>query len=149
MYICERIRITVKFAPDFEMAQHVFSYAAEIKKKLVQEACCCGVMLEARFSRVRTEETNLGNFVADLIRTHWNTDIGLSNGGSLRANQVMPKGPLTWRLVNQILPMNDPVIKLKMSGSLIKDVLENAVGAWPKFDGRWPLTSGFNFEFDP
>lgn len=102
-------------------------------------------MLEARFSRVRTEETNLGNFVADLIRTLWNTDIGLTNGGNLRANQVIPKGPLTWRLVNQILPMPDPVVKLKMKGSLIKEVLENAVGAWPKMDGRWPLTSGLNF----
>lgn len=86
MYISERIRITARFAPDFELAQHVFEYAADIKKKLVMEAGCCGVELEARFSRVRTEETNLGNFIADLIRTHWNTDIGLSNGGGLRAN---------------------------------------------------------------
>jgi hypothetical protein len=30
---------------------------------------CAGIELEARFSRIRTEETNLGNLAADLLRT--------------------------------------------------------------------------------
>lgn len=86
MYVTERVQITSRFAKDFELALHVHSYVAEIKKKLIMEACCLGVELEARFSRVRTCETNLGNLVADLMRTHYKTDIGLSNGGGLRAN---------------------------------------------------------------
>ena len=69
MYIAERVPITAKFAPDFEIAQHVYKYIADIKKKLVMDAACVGLEIEARFSRVRTCETNLGNLVADLMRT--------------------------------------------------------------------------------
>lgn len=31
----------------------------------------------------------------------------------------------------------------------MKNILENAISMWPKFDGRWPLTSGIKFKFDP
>jgi len=39
-------------------------------------ALCTEVELEARFSRVRTEETNVGNMVSDLMRSHYDADIG-------------------------------------------------------------------------
>jgi 5'-nucleotidase len=29
------------------------------------------------------------------------------------------------------------------------DILENGVSLWPKYDGRWPLTAGLKFKFDP
>lgn len=149
MFVSERVRITGKFSPDFEVAKHVHSYTQDIKKKLDLVAGCSGVDLEARFSRVRTTETNLGNMLADLIRTQLNTDIGLTNGGGLRANQVIPAGPIQYRLLNQILPQTDRVVKLKVRGDLLKRVLENSVSAYPKMDGRWPCTSGIKFQFDP
>ena len=31
----------------------------------------------------------------------------------------------------------------------MKNILENGVGMWPKMEGRWPLTSGLKFTFDP
>jgi hypothetical protein len=54
---------------------------------------------------VRTEETNLANFMADLMRTELNTDFALSNGGCLRANCIYNKGPLMMRFINQVFPM--------------------------------------------
>ena len=36
-----------------------------------------------------------------------------------------------------------------MPGRILKEVLENGVSKWPKFDGRWPLTSGVHMKFDP
>ena len=44
--------------------------------------------LEGRFSRVRTEETTLGNLMADIARSEYQSDFGLVNSGSLRANCV-------------------------------------------------------------
>ena len=52
-------------------------------------------------------------------------------------------------MVNALLPQKDNVFKIKIKGGLLKQVLENAVSAWPKFDGRWPLVSGLKFSFDP
>ena len=51
--------------------------------------------IEARFKMIRTQETNLGNMVADIVRTHVGTDLVLINTGSLRADTVFPVGPLT------------------------------------------------------
>lgn len=149
MFISERIPITGKFAPDFELMKHVDFYMKDIKKKLDGYAGSTGPQLEARFSRLRTEETNLGNMIADLIRTQFSTDFGLINAGSLRANQLIESGPFKWRLVSQLCPMEDNVFKVKIKGNLLKQVLENAVSMWPKMDGRWPLVSGIRFSFDP
>ena len=57
----------------------------------------CSVPLDCRFSRVRTEETAIGNFFADLIRIEAEADFSIYNGGSLRANMIMPVGPFTRR----------------------------------------------------
>ena len=34
-------------------------------------------MLETRFSRIRTEETNAGNMISDIMRSHYDADIAL------------------------------------------------------------------------
>ena len=45
--------------------------------------------------------------------------------------------------------MTDQVVPLKLSGELLLGIIENGVSMWPKYDGRWPLISGFKFKFDP
>jgi 5'-nucleotidase len=107
------------------------------------------VKLEARFSRIRTEETNLGNLVADLCRTEFGTEFALTNGGNLRANHVFEEGYLKWKFMTQILPMTDKVLMIEVTGKIILDLMENGVSLWPSLDGRWPIVSGFKFSFDP
>lgn len=36
-----------------------------------------------------------------------------------------------------------------MNGHSFKEALEAGIAVWPKYDGRWPLTSGIKFKFDP
>ena len=86
MYISERIPITKKFSPDFDMAKHVSQYMKDMQGKIDGWAGSTGPVLEARFSRLTTTETNLGNMIADLVRTQFGTDIGLLNAGGLQAN---------------------------------------------------------------
>lgn len=58
------------------------------------------VDLEARFEFVRKFETNLGNFVADLLRTEFeNVDIAMLNSGTLRSNAILPKGDFTLKMM--------------------------------------------------
>lgn len=63
--------------------------------------------MDCRFSRVRTEETALGNFIADLVRTECEADFSIINGGALRANIVFPVGPLQLRFLDQVIPGAD------------------------------------------
>ena len=88
--------------------------------------------------------------MADLIRTEYDDcDLSLFNTGTLRSNSVLPKGEVTVRMINDLLPMPDPVILMKVSGEIILSILENAVSAWPALDGRFACFSGLKFSFDP
>lgn len=114
-----------------------------------EEVCYITEDLECRFSRVRTEETNLANLVADLMRTELEADLALTNGGSLRANTIFEAGIQQLRFMNQITPMEDFVERIKMRGELFINAIENALSMYPKHEGRFPVVSGIRFKFDP
>ena len=79
---------------------HVSKYMKDLNAKLDGWAGSTGPILEARVSRLRTVETNLGNMIADLVRTQFNTDIGLLCAGGLQANTEINHGPFTWKMVD-------------------------------------------------
>jgi 2',3'-cyclic-nucleotide 2'-phosphodiesterase (5'-nucleotidase family) len=56
------------------------------------------VDLDGRFATVRTQESNLGNFVADVFREASRADVALLNSGSLRSDIIHPAGPVTARV---------------------------------------------------
>ena len=149
MFVSEKVNITSKFAPMPDLAQHVKEYAEELKKFEQKIAVVSEVDIEARFSRIRTEETNIGNWTADLIRTEMDTDIALVNTGTIRANGVFEAGFIKNKFLSECYPMEDKLVKMNISGELLLNVLENGVSLYPKYDGRFPAISGFKFQFDP
>ena len=102
-----------------------------------------------QFSRIRTEESNMGNMCADFLRSEYNVDIGLLNMGALRANSVFPKGPFKLKLIALMLPAQDKILIKKVPGRVLKNLLENSVSQYPKYDGRFSSVSGIKFSFDP
>lgn len=99
-------------------------HAKELNERLELQAGYAGIDIEGRFSRLRTEETNLGNLIGDLIRSELGTDFGLGNGGGLRANYVFEKGPVKLSFMTSILPMSDNIVKCTLSGKILKDIIE-------------------------
>lgn len=71
------------------------------------------------------------------------------NGGCLRANSVYEAGLFKLRFLNELIPGEDTVERIKMKGKLFIEALENGISTYPKYEGRWPCTSGLNFKFDP
>lgn len=149
MFISERVNITSKFAPERDIVVHVKKYADELKAFEKEIAIVSEVDIEARFSRLRTEETNLANWTADLIRTEMEADVTLINTGTIRANALFEAGKIKNKFLSDAFPMEDKVATLKMSGELILKALENGVSLYPKYDGRFPAVSGLRFQFDP
>ena len=111
----------------------------------VGETC---VPLEGRFLKVRTEETNLGNLVADILRDASGADACILNGGTLRSDVVHPPGALTFRDLVAILPMLDETCVLEMTGAGIVEALENSCSAYPALEGRFAQVSGLAYAFD-
>lgn len=123
------------------------------KDKLVELAEKIGytsVAIDATSLSSRTVETNMGNFVADVYRDAVKADAALINGGSIRADFLFEPGPLTKRDVLSIMPFNNQIVKLKMKGKLLREVLEYGVSrsAEDKEPGQFPQVSGITFTFD-
>ena len=108
------------------------------------------VALEARSDASRSRETNLGSYIADAYRKATSADVALYNGGSIRAGRVLGPGPLTKRDVMAILPYENPIVKIEVTGATLRAALEHGVSrsAEEKEPGRFPQVSGVRFIFD-
>ena len=133
---------------DKETKDCVNSFLSLLGSEMEKVIGFTNVPLEARFQKVRTQETNLGNFVADAMRRGTATDIAILNSGTLRADCVMNAGELKMKDLCSILPMVDETCTILMNGDQLKTALENGVSQYPRLEGRFPQVSGVEFSFD-
>ncbi len=68
-------------------------------------------------------DTPIGNFVTDITRWKINADIGFQNAGGVR--NVINKGDIKFRDVYQVMPFENTIVKLKMKGTQIYDVIRD------------------------
>ena len=136
-----------KEAPEFAAVYRKYAnLLAELNKPVGRSS----VALDARSTENRTRETNVGNLVADSFRKALVADVGLMNGGSIRADELIPAGRVTVRDVLSILPFKNKLVKIEVSGATLKAALEHGVsrtapGSQP---GGFPQVSGVQFSFD-
>lgn len=119
-------------------------------KSLEQPVGRTDVELDIKSEHVRTRETNMGNFISDVYRQATGADIALVNGGSVRADATVAPGVLTRRDVLSVLPFNNKVVTIQITGAVLREALEHGVsaiapGAQP---GGFPQVSGIRFSYD-
>lgn len=73
---------------------------------------------------VRTRETPIGNLVSDAYRIVGESNIGIVNGGAIRAN--LEKGPVTYQKIRDIHPFGNYICTVKAKGEIIANYLEFA-----------------------
>ncbi|KAH8274633.1 hypothetical protein KR026_008794 [Drosophila bipectinata] len=143
------VDVTAKIPEDPDLKQELSKYAKFIESKLSDVMGVFSVELDGRFSRVRTQETNLGNWVCDVVLAAVGADVVILNGGTFRSDRVHPVGAFTMGDLVNVIPMRDPLILLEVSGRVLWQALENGVSAYPKLEGRFPQVAGISFAFDP
>ncbi len=128
----------------------IAEYETKLSRELGKTIGSTSVDLDARQVANRSGETNLGNLVADAFRQQTGADVALVNGGSIRSNTTYPTGSLTKRDIMSILPFENPVVKIQVSGAIIRAALENGVSQVKELreSGRFPHVSGISFEYD-
>jgi 5'-nucleotidase len=136
----------------------IVAYTDELAQNVVADS---QVALEGRQAPgVRTEETNLGNLIADaLLATGQQRadqfgvaapQVALQNGGGIRNNSLIPAGPLTELDTFSIAPFGNFVsVVPDVPRAQFKEILENAVSAAPASNGRFAQVAGFSFSYDP
>ncbi len=143
--VTDAIADAPEFAPVFEKYRGLL-------EELAVPVGATSTRLDALSHSARTIETNIGNFIANAYREAVDADIGFVNGGSIRADLTYEPGVLTKRAVLSILPFNNPIVKVELSGKVLKEVLEHGVArSGPGEDhepGRFPQVAGLRFEYD-
>jgi 5'-nucleotidase len=104
--------------PDPAVAQAVATDLAEVADLRARKV---GVLLVQPFRRAYRAESPLGNFVADEIRQATHADVGLTNGGGLRAD--LPAGELTYGELFEALPFDNRLAILTLSAHDLKQLL--------------------------
>jgi 5'-nucleotidase len=120
----------------------------EIRKRLDKPIGYTAAPLDARFTTVRTKESNIGNFVCDLMRYYYSAECCIMAAGTIRGDQIYPPGLLKLRDLVNCFPFEDPVVVLKVTGKAIREALENGVSNYPALEGRFPQVSNITFEAD-
>ena len=62
-----KVEVTKDFEPDNELATALEKYSEKMDVELIKELDEFECDLEGRFSLIRTQETNLGNFICDIM----------------------------------------------------------------------------------
>jgi 5'-nucleotidase len=86
--------VTSDVATDQPSLDLIEKLTASLKAKLAKPIGYTAAGLDARFRTVRLKESNLGNFVCDLMRYQYNADACIMAAGTIRGDQVYPPGVL-------------------------------------------------------
>jgi 5'-nucleotidase len=141
--------IVASIAEDQPTLETVVKITSALKAKMEKPIGWISAPLDARFTTVRLKESNMGNFVCDLMRLHYDADCCIMAAGTVRGDQVYPAGVLKVKDIMNCFPFEDPCVVIEVSGQAIVEALENGVSTYPALEGRFPQVSGIRFAFDP
>ena len=106
--------------------------------------------------RIRSGETNLGDFVADGIYTYFNEieelhcDIAIMNGGGIRTD--VEAGPWSFKTCKTVSPFGNVACLMSVTGQQIQDALEfgaRFAGAEGKEHGGFLQVAGARYTIHP
>jgi 2',3'-cyclic-nucleotide 2'-phosphodiesterase (5'-nucleotidase family) len=137
--------VTAKIKADPQIDGIIAGYRAKLDARFKEVIGESRVFLDAERERIRYEETNLGNFVADLVREYSGARIALINGGSLRAS--IDAGPITLEDVYKTMPYANEIVIIELNGAQLRQALTRSVmGTREDEDGGFLQVSGIRFE---
>ena len=96
---------------------------------------------------VRNSETEISCLLADAMRWAGGTQLGCIHGGSIRA--AIPTGDITLGEVMAVLPFNNSLASVQMTGRQLRDALEVSVATWPVENGDFHIFSGLRYTINP
>jgi 5'-nucleotidase len=145
----QAVAVTDSIKDDPTTAAIVEKYEKQLDDSLGEVIGKTQVALDARAATVRFGEANLGNFLADVYRKSLDSDTALVNSGGIRSDALYGPGDLTKKHILTILPFENTLVKVRITGDHLKRLLENGVSAAGQESGRFPQVSGLTFVYDP
>eukprot|EP00581_Thalassiosira_minuscula_P015309 CAMPEP_0183720282 /NCGR_PEP_ID=MMETSP0737-20130205/12943_1 /TAXON_ID=385413 /ORGANISM="Thalassiosira miniscula, Strain CCMP1093" /LENGTH=564 /DNA_ID=CAMNT_0025950127 /DNA_START=41 /DNA_END=1735 /DNA_ORIENTATION=- len=144
-----RVDVGKNDPPDEGVVEAIQQYRDAVESQMDMVIGRAKVALDARFSQIRTKETNVGNFLAELMVRATGADVALFNSGTIRADRILEKGEMTLRDLCELLPESGELSVIEVTAEILLQALENGVSKYPAMEGRFPCVDGVRFAFDP
>jgi 2',3'-cyclic-nucleotide 2'-phosphodiesterase (5'-nucleotidase family) len=103
---------------DKEVEKIIHAYNSRIQKQYARVVGETSVDLV----RYHQRESNIGNLVCDAMKNTINADIAFLNSGAIRTN--IPQGKITLEQVFTLLPFDNNLVTMKLTGKQILKILE-------------------------
>jgi 5'-nucleotidase / UDP-sugar diphosphatase len=94
---------------------------------------------------VRERETNLGDFVTDVMREAAGAEVGLINGGTIRTS--IAQGKIEVKNIYDVLPFDNYLVAIRLTGAQLQQALEHGVSRLGEPSGSFPQVSGLTFTY--
>jgi 2',3'-cyclic-nucleotide 2'-phosphodiesterase (5'-nucleotidase family) len=127
--------------PNQKLQKMVQDYQAQIQKEYGQPIGA----LQTDWQRNNSAESNIGNYLADVVRAVTSTDFALLNSGGIRKD--VHKGGLCKLDIVEILPFTNYITKFQLTGAQLLTLIEtNAKAALRQEPGILQI-SGLSYSF--
>lgn len=128
----------------------VDGYEAQLQEALAQPVGETRQALDGRNAVVRGGPSALAELVAEAFRSAAQADVAIVNGGGLRGDTVLPAGPLTQMDIKRLLPFENHLLTLSISGADLTRLLDDLAGYLGQGPvGLYPHLAGMSAELAP
>jgi 2',3'-cyclic-nucleotide 2'-phosphodiesterase (5'-nucleotidase family) len=141
--------VSARIPPDPAIEKLIKGYTADLDRELGVPAGRTEVALDARRHIVRTQETGVGNFIADVMREALGADVAVMNGGGIRGDKITPPGTLMRRDVYTLVPFNNAVVMVELTGAAVRQMLEHGLAQADNEGGGFLQVSGARVSYTP
>ena len=145
-YTFNQIILSSDVPEDAEVKAIIEDYQADLDAQMEVVIGQCASDIPWSSPLVRTQESPLGNLAADALRDYCDADIAIQNGGGIRAG--LTAGDVTVGDIFAMLPFDNKVTLVEVTGQTVWDALENGVDGYPTTNGKFPQVSGIKYTFD-
>jgi 5'-nucleotidase / UDP-sugar diphosphatase len=137
------------FDPAADVAARIEELRGPIAELTATPVTTLAAPIDGTRENCRARECEMGNTVADAMLARVSglgATIALANGGGLRAS--LPEGTITLGDVLTVLPFQNKLFTMELTGQAIVAALEHGVNGVEEAQGRFPQVAGLRFRLD-
>jgi 2',3'-cyclic-nucleotide 2'-phosphodiesterase (5'-nucleotidase family) len=130
---------------DPEVLAYIEAQKLAVSEITSQVVAYTPVRLDGERANARTKPTNLGNMIAAAMVEATGADAAFTNGGGIRAS--IAAGDITRGDIITVLPFNNTVVVIEVTGQEIYDALEWGYSRLPEANGGFPQTANLGIVY--
>jgi len=147
-YCAELIPLIAQIKEDKKIASVINEYTSKLDARLHAVVGKTDVLLDGSAAAVRSgKDSDLGRLIGFVMALNSGSDVAVVNGGSIRSS--LPPGDITMADVYTLLPFENTVVKVELTGEELRTILQRSADLQPGSGGKlqtfgvsWSLHSG-------